>query len=62
MTVIGGPAYTLSRGRVVYDKGQLNTERGTGRYVNRPCFAPYWTSQKTRNRLAEPTAVDRSKS
>jgi hypothetical protein len=25
----------------------------------RPCFAPYWTAQKRRNELAEPTKVDR---
>ena len=59
MEVTGNPAYTLSRGRVLYDNGQVNTERGTGRYVNRPCFAPYWDAQLTRNKLAEPTAVTR---
>jgi dihydropyrimidinase len=28
MEVVGGPAYTLSRGRVVWADGQLRTERG----------------------------------
>ena len=59
MEVTGNPAYTLSRGRVLYDNGQVNTERGTGKYVNRPCFAPYWDAQLTRNKLAEPSAVTR---
>ena len=59
METIGNPAFTLSRGRVVYDNGEPKTERGTGRYVDRPCFAPFFKAQKTRNRLATPTAVDR---
>jgi len=58
MEVIGNPAYTLSRGRVVYD-AEPCTERGTGQYVNRPCFAPYWDSQHKRNALAAPTGVAR---
>ncbi len=59
MEVIGNPAMTLSRGRVLYEDGQLKTERGTGRYVDRPCNADFWTSQRRRNALAEPTGVDR---
>lgn len=60
MEVVGGPTHTLSRGRVVYDDGQLNTERGTGRYVDRPVGAPYWAAQKLRNARAtvEPVARD----
>ncbi|MCB9537901.1 MAG: dihydropyrimidinase [Myxococcales bacterium] len=59
MEVQGVPAFTLSRGRVVWADGQLHTERGTGRYVNRPCFAPYWAAQHKRNAAAEPTPVKR---
>lgn len=59
MEVQGVPAFTLSRGRVVWADGQLHTERGTGRYVNRPCFAPYWAAQNRRNAAAEPTPVKR---
>jgi dihydropyrimidinase len=58
MEVTGNPVYTLSRGQVVYD-GQPQTVRGAGKYVNRPCFAPFWTAQNKRNALAEPTAVIR---
>ena len=61
MTVIGNPAYTLSRGRVTYARGELRAEQGYGAYFNRPCFAPYYDSQLTRNRLATPTGVHRAK-
>jgi dihydropyrimidinase len=59
MEVVGGPAYTLSRGRVLWADGQLHTERGTGRYVNRPCNGPFWDSQRRRNAQSVPTAVTR---
>ena len=60
METVGNPAYTLSRGRVVYELGEAKTERGTGRYVNRPCFAPYFAAQQTRNERAKQGPVDRS--
>jgi dihydropyrimidinase len=50
---------TLSRGKVVWQNDQLDTERGRGVYVDRPCWAPYWSAQKAKNRLAEPTPVER---
>ena len=59
MEVTGAAAVTLSRGRVLYADGQLKTERGTGRYVDRPCFPPYWSSQRLRNELATVGPVDR---
>ena len=59
MEVTGNAAITLSRGMVVWENGELSTERGRGQYVNRPCFAPYWDSQGKRNTLAEPTKVER---
>jgi dihydropyrimidinase len=61
MEVIGNPALTLSRGRVVYEDGQLRTERGTGRYVDRPCHAPYWAAQQRRNERAVATPVERTR-
>ena len=57
--ITGNAAVTLSRGRVVWQNDQLSTERGTGKYVNRPPFAFYWDAQKKRNALAAHTAVDR---
>lgn len=59
MEVTGSAAVTLSRGMVVWEDGELKTERGRGRYVDRPCWAPYWDSQKARNTLAEPRPVER---
>jgi dihydropyrimidinase len=60
MTVLGNAAVTVSRGNVLWENDQLKTEQGWGKYVNRPCFAPYWESQKLRNRLAEPVKVQRT--
>jgi dihydropyrimidinase len=59
MEVTGNAAVTLSRGNVVWQDGDLRTVRGAGRYVNRPCWPTYWDSQKQRNRMAEPTKVER---
>jgi dihydropyrimidinase len=61
MTVLGNAATTLSRGRVLWENDKLQTEKGWGKYVNRPCFADYWGAQKIRNELATPTAVKREK-
>jgi dihydropyrimidinase len=59
MEIVGNAAVTLSRGMVVWEDDQLETERGRGVYVDRPCWAPFWDAQKTRNQLAEPTPVER---
>jgi len=59
MEVTGVAKVTLSRGRVVWNDGDVRTERGAGNYVKRAPFAPYWAAQQRRNALAEPTAVDR---
>ncbi len=60
MEVTGNAAVTLSRGMVVWQDGELKTQRGRGKYLHKPCFAPYWTAQNKVNELAEPTAVTRS--
>lgn len=59
MQVEGVAAVTLSRGSIVWKDGQLRTVRGAGRYVNRPCHAPFWDSQRRRNAATVPTAVPR---
>ena len=41
MEVEGCAAYTLSQGKVVYHDGQLDVERGAGRYIARPPFDSY---------------------
>ena len=39
MQVKGCPSHTVSRGRLVYADGRLHTERGAGRYIERPPLA-----------------------
>ncbi len=60
MEITGNAAVTLSRGRVLWENDQLQTERGSGRYIDRPCFNDVWAAQKTRNDAARPTGVKRS--
>ncbi len=59
MTVIGVPAMTWSRGRLSWCEGELTAHEGHGRYVDRPCFPPYWQQQMVRNASATPTRVER---
>ena len=59
MEVTGNAAVTLSRGMVVWENGEVKTQRGRGQYIDRPCFAPYWSAQNLRNTLAEPSGVER---
>lgn len=59
MEITGNAAVTLSRGTVVWRDGQLSTTRGAGRYVERPCFAPYWHAQQKRNAVGRPEPVQR---
>jgi dihydropyrimidinase len=59
METIGNPAVTLSRGKIVWQNDMLSVERGWGKYVDRPCNAPYWSAIRMANELAEPTAVKR---
>ncbi len=61
MKITGGPAVTLSRGSVLWQNDQLTTTKGAGKYVDRPCFPEYWGAQKTRNRAAAPTKVERTR-
>ena len=60
MEVTGSAALTMSRGAVVWERGELKTVKGAGRYVDRPPFPYYWDSVKLRNQLAEPTKVERA--
>jgi dihydropyrimidinase len=60
MTVKGINTHTLSQGRVVWADGQLDMERGSGRYIDRPAFASYYSAMERRGEVLAPTAVDRS--
>jgi dihydropyrimidinase len=57
--VTGVPTHTVCRGKVVYAQGDLRAERGAGRYLKRPAFAPVFTALERRARLAKPSAVRR---
>ena len=55
--VTGLPMVTLSQGKIVWMNGELRTERGAGRYVNRPAFAPVFDAVKRQASLHAPHAV-----
>jgi len=59
MTVTGCASHTISQGRVVYADGQLEVERGAGRYVDRPPYAPFYDALKIQAEQSEPVAVPR---
>ena len=59
MEIKGCPSHTISQGNVVYANGELNVERGAGRYVDRPPFAPFYDALKKQAALSEPVAVKR---
>ena len=59
MTVIGCASHTISQGKVVFADGELNVERGAGRYVDRPPYASYYEALKLQSQQAEPVAVKR---
>ncbi len=59
MTVKGCASHTISAGKLVYAGGELRVERGAGRYVSRPPFAPYYDAVKKQAELAKPSAVKR---
>ena len=45
---------------VVWADGELDVERGVGRYIDRPPFANYYDALRIQKDLAEPVPVDRS--
>jgi dihydropyrimidinase len=59
MEVVGVPAVTLRRGEIVWQDGQLEVDKGQGRYVDRPCWAPYHDALRKARERAKPTAVER---
>lgn len=59
MEVTGINTTTISQGKVVYQDGDVRTVRGAGRYINRPCYAPYYTAMQRSRDAKAPVAVDR---
>ena len=59
MTVTGCASNTISQGKIVFANGELDVERGAGRYVDRPSFAPYYDALQKQAQHAAPVAVKR---
>ena len=59
MTVTGCASNTISHGKIVFADGELNVERGAGRYVDRPPFAPFYEALRVQAQHAEPVPVKR---
>lgn len=59
MQVKGCASHTISGGKVVYANGQLNVERGAGRYIERPPFSPLYDAIQKQAELNIPKSVDR---
>ena len=60
MMVKGVPSHTISQGRVAWANGKLDTVRGSGRYVDRPPFAPPFDAVMKLNAARVPHAVARA--
>jgi dihydropyrimidinase len=58
--VMGLAKLTLSQGKIVWIDGDLRTERGAGRYVKRPAFAPVFDALKRQAAQHLPQAVARA--
>jgi dihydropyrimidinase len=59
MTIKGCASHTISNGNLVYAEGELMVEKGAGRYVNRPPYAPFYDAVKKQAQANEPVAVSR---
>ncbi len=59
MEVQGIAHATVSQGRVAWKAGDLRAVRGAGRYIDRPCFPPYFAAIGKRNEITRPHPVAR---
>jgi dihydropyrimidinase len=57
MEVEGVNVVTLSQGKIVWRDGQLRTEKGVGRYIDRPPFPAYHTALSRKAALERPKPV-----
>ena len=60
MEVQGVNTLTLSQGRIVWRDGDLRTEKGVGRYVDRPPFPAYYTAMLRKEAQERPAPVLRN--
>ena len=61
MKVTGTAAMTMSRGKIIWNDGDLSPEKGWGRNVDRPCHPSFEVAQQRRNERATPSRVERPK-
>lgn len=59
MTITGANTMTMSQGKIVYQNGEVRTERGAGRYIDRPAFASYYDALKIKHEREQPVPVER---
>ena len=59
--VTGLAKVTLSQGNIVWFDGELRTQRGAGRYVKRPAFAPMFDALKRQAERHVPQPVARGR-
>ena len=57
MEVEGVNVVTLSQGKIVYRDGEVRTEKGSGRYIDRPPFPPYYSALLQKMAREQPRAV-----
>lgn len=59
MDVTGVPVTTICNGKVAFDAGKLLAEQGSGQYVERKPYAPFYEALKKRLDLSAPKKVVR---
>ena len=57
--VTGVPSHTISRGAVVFAKGDLRAVSSAGQYVKRPAFSPAFEAATKRAAALKPSAIKR---
>ena len=51
---------TVSQGKIVFQGGEPRTEKGAGRYIDRPTWAPYYGAMQKNAERHAPKAVERA--
>lgn len=59
MKVKGINITTIAGGKIIYHDGQVMTQKGAGKYVKRPAFAPFYGAMERASKIAEPKPVKR---
>jgi dihydropyrimidinase len=59
MQVRGVASHTISQGKLVWANGQLNVEKGAGRYIPRPTFPTVFEAIRRQNEIRAPKSVVR---